>query len=71
MAALKNIGPNDRHIPAAKVSIAKGAQVEIGAGPGQVPVAIASEYANDEPQRWKIVDQKKGPGAGDQGSDKS
>lgn len=61
MAALKNIGPDDRQIPAAKVNIAKGAQVEIGAGAGQVPEAIASEYANDDPKRWQIVDVKEKP----------
>lgn len=70
MAALKNIGPDDRQIPAAKVNIAKGAQVEIGIGPGQMPEAIAREFATDDPQRWQIIEQKKGSGARDQGSDK-
>lgn len=63
MQVLKNIGPDERSIPAAGVTIRKGAQAPIGTGAGQVPEAIAREYANDEPQRWKIVDnseKKKG-----------
>ena len=53
---LRNIGPDDRSIPAAKVVIPSGAT-------GDVPEAIAREFVQDEPTRWKIADEKKQPKA--------
>ena len=49
---IKNIGPDDRHIPAAKLTIKAG---EVG----EVPDQIAIEFANEEPERWQLAEVKK------------
>ena len=58
MAALKNIGKDERNMHTFGVRIAPGKAAPIGNGQGQVPEAIARELVGDDPTNWAIEPDK-------------